>query len=44
VPIRHGSLSAYNHRKCRCKACRGANAAYMRQYRARNAPHVEPEA
>lgn len=31
----HGSLTAYTTCGCQCASCRGANAAYFRQYRAR---------
>lgn len=31
----HGTLSTYNNRGCRCAACRNANAAYHREYKAR---------
>jgi hypothetical protein len=32
-PTKHGTLSAYIHRKCRCKACVGANSEYRRRNR-----------
>lgn len=30
---RHGLLSTYTYWKCRCEACRAANAAYHQQLR-----------
>jgi hypothetical protein len=32
-PIQHGTIYAYNHRKCRCEACKAANRAkHARSY------------
>jgi hypothetical protein len=33
--IAHGTRHRYNRLKCRCPACRAANAAYLRDYNAR---------
>lgn len=35
--IKHGTIHAYRNRKCRCTECRGANAAYGADLRARKA-------
>ena len=34
IPIRHGTLSAYTSRHCRCTECRAAVTAYYRVRRA----------
>lgn len=31
---KHGTISMYVNHKCRCNACRSANSAYARQYKA----------
>jgi hypothetical protein len=31
----HGTLGGYQNHKCRCAACKAAQATYMRAYRAR---------
>jgi len=31
-PIQHGTRSCYNLLKCRCKACKAANYAYLKTY------------
>jgi hypothetical protein len=30
--VKHGTNSAYTHRKCRCDACTVAHNAYQREY------------
>lgn len=37
-PIRHGRLSTYVHRKCRCKACCKANSEYWKERKIRVTP------
>jgi hypothetical protein len=32
---RHGTIYGYNHQRCRCPECRGANAAHARKFKAR---------
>lgn len=32
-PIKHGTLNAYTHRKCRCVLCRKAISTWTAQYR-----------
>lgn len=34
--LEHGVLNTYRYHKCRCEECRAANAAYAREYRAKN--------
>lgn len=43
APADHGTRARYGARTapCKCAACRAANAAYQRQYRARARP-VDP--
>lgn len=41
-PIKHGTLYAYNHHKCRCEACRAASTQAMRDRRARNQAEPKP--
>jgi 5-methylcytosine-specific restriction endonuclease McrA len=33
---RHGTLTGYSSRKCRCCQCKAANSAYQREYHERN--------
>jgi hypothetical protein len=35
APILHGTTYGYNFRRCRCRPCKDANAALMREQRAR---------
>ncbi len=40
--MRHGTLSRYTHRKCRCRRCTAANAAHSREVRSRPLPPGAP--
>jgi hypothetical protein len=33
--IKHGTVNAYNNHGCRCEACKAANAAAVKAYRAK---------